>query len=152
MGHFTFTFQKMELAMGSWGAHAFDNDNACDWAIDLEKVDDLTLVAAAFANVPLDVAKEVDPGVAEIAFAACEVLACLCGHTSGTGSPVIDQWVAIHPLEPSKSMLRHAISVIDRLLDENCELQESWGNAGTGDEIRTSLEDLRLRLQDCLSS
>jgi hypothetical protein len=35
--------------MGAWAHDTFDNDTACDWAFDLEKAADLSLVTQALS-------------------------------------------------------------------------------------------------------
>ena len=37
--------------MGTWGVDAFENDNAADWAFQLEEAEDLTLVRETLALV-----------------------------------------------------------------------------------------------------
>ncbi len=50
--------------MGAWGELAFDNDTACDWAYELENVDDLSLVESAFDEVDANGANYLDQDVA----------------------------------------------------------------------------------------
>lgn len=60
--------------MGAWGVLAFDNDDACDWAHDLESVDDFSLIESAFEDVESE-DEYLEADEASIALAACEVLA-----------------------------------------------------------------------------
>ena len=130
--------------MGAWGVLAFDNDTANDWAYDLEKVGELSLVEGALAEVE-EAGGEVDADVACNALAACEVLARLNGQPGyrNAYTKKIDDWVAAHPLTPSTSMVQRAEAVIDNILAEGSELKELWDS----DEWVASVEDLRHRLR-----
>jgi hypothetical protein len=57
---------------------AFDNDEACDWASDLDGVDDLSLIESAFVAVESS-GDCLDAHDSCNALAACEVLARLRG-------------------------------------------------------------------------
>ena len=124
--------------MGAWGVLAFDNDEACDWASDLEKAADLSLVEAAFAAVA-GPAEYLDAHEACNALAACEVLARLLG-SYGYRNPyteAVDAWVASHQIQPTSDLLARADAVIDRVLGENqsCAIfgtkAKAWALSGT---------------------
>jgi hypothetical protein len=135
--------------MGAWGVLAFDNDEACDWAYDLENVEDLSLVDSAFATV--EGANEyLDAHDACNALAACEVLARLRGNHGYKNSytEAVDAWVASHQIKPPQSMFARADAVIDRVLGGKSELRELWlDSEGVGVEWRQSVEELRHRLR-----
>ncbi len=63
--------------MGAWGVLAFDNDEANDWAYELEETGDLSAVQSALAAVDAAGADYLDGDTASEALAACEVLARL---------------------------------------------------------------------------
>lgn len=135
--------------MGAWGVLAFDNDEACDWAYDLEKTDDLSLVEEVFAAV-VGPAEYLDSHEACHALAACEVLARLRGNP-GYNNPyteAVDAWAAAHPIQPSANLLDRAERVIGRILGDNSELRDLWDDS---EEVRAewyqSVEDLRHRLR-----
>jgi hypothetical protein len=138
----------MGVAMGAWGALAFDNDQACDWAAGLADVDDLSLVEAAFAAVENADDGYVDAHEACDALAACEVLARLRGHPGYENAYTrdVDAWVASHRIAPLSAILTRAEAVIDRVLAEDSELRELW-DEGDGTEWRQAAADLRRRLR-----
>jgi hypothetical protein len=132
--------------MGAWGVLAFDNDEACDWASDLDDVDDLSLVDSAFTEVEGD--EDMHAHDACNALAACEVLARLRGKP-GYSNPYteqVDAWVAAHPIVPPPEILARAIAIIYRVLREKSELRELWGDAGDDAGWRESVADLCVRL------
>jgi hypothetical protein len=134
--------------MGAWGVLAFDNDEACDWASGVSRVNDLSLVICAFAAVPESDAAYFRAHDACNALAACEVLARLKGNP-GYKNPYtedVDAWVAAHAMTPPVELLTRAEEVIDRVLAENSELRELWDD-GAGTEWRAAVDDLRDRLR-----
>lgn len=135
--------------MGAWGHLAFDNDTANDWAYDLEEVDDLSLVEAAFAELEAVGADYLDQDIACNALGACEVLARLQGHPGYTNSYTekVDQWVAARKITPSAALLKRASAAIDRILADKSELRELWEEGDDGDAWRKSVEDLRVRMR-----
>jgi hypothetical protein len=134
--------------MGAWGVLAFDNDEACDWASELDGVNDLSLVEAAFRVVEEASGKEFHAHDATNALAACEVLARLRGQP-GYNNPYtkgVDAWVAAHRIDPPRAMLARAETVISLVLGERSELRELW-EEGDGTEWREAVEDLLRRLR-----
>ena len=132
--------------MGAWGVGAFENDTAGDWAWELEEVEDLSLVQSALADAE-SAGEYLDADVAQIALAACEVLARLRGNW-GYKNPYtesMDKWVESHKFQPPESLLERASAVIDLVLGENSELAELW-DEGDGQEWRASVEELRHRV------
>lgn len=134
--------------MGAWGHRAFDNDTANDWAYNLEAVEDLSLVEAAFTELEEVGTNYLDQDIACNALAACEVLARCLGHPGYTDAYTekVDAWVAAHKLTPSPSLLARAAKAIDRVLGQESELRELWEDAGD-DDWRRSVEELRQRLR-----
>jgi hypothetical protein len=132
--------------MGAWGVKAFDNDSACDWKYDLQKVDNLSLVEAAL-NEAEKAGEYLDSDVACHALAACEVLARLQGNRgySDAYTVNVDEWVAKHPIIPEPELIARASRVIDLVLGENSELAELW-DEGDDFEWRHGVEELRTRL------
>jgi hypothetical protein len=134
--------------MGAWGHRAFDNDTANDWACDLEDLEDLSLVEAAFTQLEEVGSNYLDQDIACNALAACEVLARCLGQPGYTNAYTekVDAWVAVRRLKPSPSLLARAATAIDRVLGQQSELRDLWEDAG-GDDWRRSVGELRQRLQ-----
>jgi hypothetical protein len=133
--------------MGAWGALAFDNDTANDWAYGLEESDGLALVESALTEVEEVGGAYLDQDVACNALAACEVLARLRGNHGykNAYTEKVDTWVTAHPSSPSPVLLKRALSAIDRILGDESELRELWDESG-GDEWRKGIDDLRQRV------
>ena len=131
--------------MGAWGVSAFDNDDANDWAYELESVSDLSLIDSALAAVEGadDYLEATD---ACNALAACEVLARLRGNSGyqNAYTEKVDLWVKAHPLKPSGELITRAAAAIDRILADRSELRELWEEADAT-EWRTSVLELRAR-------
>jgi hypothetical protein len=133
--------------MGAWGVLAFDNDDANDWAYDLEETTDLSLIESTFAMVE-EAEDYLEAPEACHALAACEVLARLKGNFGyqNAYTEKVDVWVANHPNQPSPEMLARASAILDRVTGEDSELKDLW-EEGNATDWQQSLEDLRRRLK-----
>lgn len=134
--------------MGTRGVLAFDNDDANDWAHGLEDVADLSLVEAAF-DVVVAANQYLEAPDASNALAACEVLARLKGNVgySNSYTETVDQWVAEHPVEPPDELLTRASRVVERILGDNSELRELWGESDDNDQWIAAVHELLERLR-----
>jgi len=133
--------------MGAWGVLAFDNDDANDWAYDLEEVSDLSLVESAFAAVE-EADDYLEAPEACNALAACEVLARLRGNAGyqNAYTEKVDAWVKQHQITPSRELVARASSVIERILGDKSELKELWSEDDPTEWL-ASIDDLRERLK-----
>ena len=129
--------------MGAWSHEPFGNDDAGDWACELEEVRDLSHVEAALDAV-LDTDGYLEAPEASCAVAAVEVLAKLLGK--GTQSDAytenVDEWVRKVRAKPSRSLLEKAHSVLARVRGEESELKELW-HEGDATEWEASLDSLQ---------
>jgi hypothetical protein len=128
--------------MGTWGEGAFDNDEAADWAFELEDVDDLSLVESTLADY------EREPDMyTQCAVAACEVVARLRGNMGDDGSDTeqVDQWVAAHPIEPSPALVDRCTSAIDRIVASST-LGQNFRAIPGGRAWFENMRDLRARV------
>ena len=126
---------------------AFDNDDANDWAYDLDGVSDLSLVESAFEQVEAVGSAYLEQGLACNALAACEVLARLRGRPGYTNaySEKVDRWVAAHRIDPPPALIARGEAVIARILGPESELRELWEEAGDH-EWRAAVDDLQSRM------
>jgi hypothetical protein len=134
--------------VGAWGVLAFDNDEACDWAFDLAKVADLSLVESAFRQVEaVDSTGYLEQSDASNALAACEVIARLRGRPgySNAYTEPVDKWVAAHRIAPPTTLIARGEAAIDRILGPESELRDVWEEAGA-EEWRAAVDDLRSRM------
>lgn len=132
--------------MGAWGPGAFENDDAGDWVYDLEGADDLDLVRDALEEA-VQVSGYLDLGEGARAVAAAEVLAAASGRP-GPGLPeAIVAWldtVAPAVSDDERSLARRAL---ERVVGPRSEITELWAEAPDGAVWRSSIDDLRSRLQ-----
>src|SRR5687767_2376673 len=129
--------------MGAWSHEPFGNDDANDWAYELEEADDLSYVEAALDAV-LDAEGYVEAPEASCAVAAVEVLAKLLGK--GTQSDAytekVDEWVKKVRAKPSSPLLEKARLALARVRAEESELKELW-HEGDAAEWEASLDSLQ---------
>lgn len=127
--------------MGTWSIHAFGNDEAADFAIELSESSNLDLIQSALEDVIVAdeylEAPEADRGIA-----AAAVLALLNGQEiPGTLDEALSTWVKSQTTKPSSALLTKAQVVIERVLSENSELAELWIES---DEYESWQDGLRL--------
>jgi len=134
--------------MGAWSADSFGNDDACDWASELEASADLSVVESA-----LDRVLEVGDGYLEApeasqAIAAIEAIARLQGNWGKRDaySETVDRWVENVKLTPDGSVVIKAHKVIERVLAEPSELLELWQESGEVETWLAAVHDLRARV------
>ncbi len=135
--------------MGAWAIDSFGNDDACDWAFELEKVNDLSLVEATLDAV-LDSGNEyVEAPEAASAIAAIKVIARLQGNWGkrSSYSENVDNWVEKNKLQPSTALAQKAHLVIDRILAEKSELNELWEESKDYEGWLASIAELKERIK-----
>ncbi len=133
--------------MGAWGVLALDNDDANDWAYDLDQTNNLSLVESAIQEVEGTRSGYLEQGIACNALAACEVLARLRGRPGYTNAYTekVDRWVAAHQIKPPAHLIDRAAAAIDRILQRDSELRDLWDEAEP-EPWRLAVADLRSRL------
>lgn len=130
--------------MGAWGVGSFDNDDALDWVISLEKSEDLSVVIKALDAVT-DVAGDyLDASDCCAALAAAEVVAGLAGNSSPSLPKEVLSWLSAHRgVEADvQKKAKHAVRAI--LADS--ELRELWEEADEFDQWYATSSDLLQRL------
>jgi hypothetical protein len=135
--------------MGSWSTDSFGNDEACDWAYELESSKDLSVVESALDRV-LEVEDDyLEAPDASQAIAAVEAIARLQGNWGrrDSYSETVDSWVEKVKLTPSKAAAAKAHQVLDRILSEPSELLELWQESDELDAWRAAVKDLRARVK-----
>ena len=131
--------------MGAWGTGTFDNDDAADWAYELEESSDLAPVRQALAaTMDTDGYLEIPEGACAVA-AATVVAASFDGIVKGLPVEVAD-WVDDHPDSASRSDARLAVDALERVMSEESELRGLWADAPEGPEWAREIEKLRYRL------
>ena len=135
--------------MGTWAIDSFGNDDACDWAYELEKVHDLSFVEATLDTVLTCGNEYVEAPEATSAIAAIEVIARLQGNWGerSSYSENVDNWVETNKLQPSTALVQKAHLVIDRILGEKSELNELWEESKDYEGWLASIAELKERVK-----
>ncbi|TFH79852.1 MULTISPECIES: DUF4259 domain-containing protein [Pseudomonas] len=127
--------------MGTWSIHAFGNDEAADFAIELSESSNLDLIQSALEDV-IVAAEYLEAPEADRGIAAAAVLALLNGQEiPGTLDEALSTWVKSQTTKPGSALLTKAQVVIERVLSENSELAELWIES---DEYESWQDGLRL--------
>ena len=125
--------------MGSWGAGAFDNDSAADWAADLGEggTDAVTL---ALSDLDLQ-----DVESCEIAVAAAAVVAAARSAELGEALPEsAEDWLSNNaPSAADNRAARTAIGTIEK----GSALRDLWAGSGGLDEWSSELERISRALR-----
>lgn len=131
--------------MGAWGIGAFDNDDAADWAYELEESADLTPARQALgATMDSDGYLELPEGACAVA-AASIVAATFDGDLKGLPEEVAE-WVDAHPGTSTRGDARLAVDALERVMSEESELRSLWDDSPEGPQWRELIEKLRQRL------
>jgi len=110
--------------MGAWDIGSFDNDDALDWVIELEKARDFSILEAALQTVIDQKGEMPDATDCSIALCAAEVLASLLDNPVSDVPDEVLEWIEDKP-EPSAELIKLGLKAIAVILDES-ELKELW--------------------------
>jgi hypothetical protein len=136
--------------MGAWSCESFGNDDACDWAAQLEEYEDLSLVEATLDAV-LEAGDEnyLEAPEASEAIAAAEVVARLQGNacTQDASPEEVDAWVDRIRLMPSPELAAKARRALDRVLAGPSELMELWDESEEAGQWRAAVRELKDRIR-----
>jgi hypothetical protein len=129
--------------MGTWSHEPFGNDDAGDWACELEEAEDLSYVEAALDAV-LEAEGYVEAPEASCAVAAVEVLAKLLGKgtQSDASTEGVDEWVKKVRAKPARPLLEKAGLALARVRGDESELKELW-HEGDAADWEASLDSLQ---------
>lgn len=135
--------------MGTWDIGSFDNDDAADWAYELEDCGDLSVIENAIASA-LDADDDyLEAPSATVAIAAVETLARLQGNWGERSAytETADAWVERVKLPVPRTLAAQAVQALDRILGEQSELRELWEESEEFDEWKASIAELRGRVR-----
>ena len=134
--------------MGTWSTLPFGNDDAADWAYELEDPNDLGPIEAALSRVLAVGDAYLEAPEACEALAAIELLAYLGGHPGDTESYTESayDWISQTTVKPSAELVDQARAVIDRILAEASELRELWEQGEEHGQWLETVADLRVRV------
>lgn len=140
--------------MGAWAIDAFGNDDACDWACELEETDDLSFIDHTLSKaLAIDTDYLEAPDASE-GIAAAEVVARLQGNFGERNSftEAVDSWVSESNLKPTSNLNKKAHAVLDRVLSEPSELLELWQESDEFNSWKASVLDIKSRIAIVLIS
>lgn len=130
--------------MGAWDSGPFDNDDAADFATELDEADpnQRILLLREALQTALDV-EDGDEDAQEEAFpravAAAAVLAATRVDT-GTDSSYAPKFLnSDDPMDVPEDLVELAVLALDRLADSDSEYAELFGEAGTIETLRAAL-------------
>ena len=129
--------------MGAWGVGNFDNDDAADWAFELEESEDTDLLVATLEAIAPGSYLEAPDSC--IALAAAEVVAALRGSPNHSLPSEIVAWVDANPVEVDSDLQAMAQMAIHTIETES-ELRDLWADTDDFDSWSAELEDLKGRL------
>ena len=135
--------------MGTWDVGSFDNDDAADWAYELEDCGDLSVIENAIAGVLDPDDDYVEAPVAAEAIAAIDVLARLQGNWGERSAytETVDAWVERERLPVPAALAKQAVQALDRIVGEQSELRELWAESEEFDAWMASVAELRSRVR-----
>ena len=132
--------------MGAWGTGNFENDDAGDWAWELDDAADDALLRSTLETVTEADGQPEAPDAAN-ALAAAEVVAALAGHpVSGQLPESVEQYVKRVSTAPSPELVQLAIAAVKRV-EKDSELKDLWLESDSYSEWQAVIADLRGRLE-----
>lgn len=134
--------------MGTWSVYPFGNDDAADWAYELEEAESLEPIESALDAVLEAGDDYLEAPEASIAVAAIDVLGRLMGRPgdSSSCSQAVEAWVQRTAVAPDAETVDRALKALDRILGENSELRELWEESGDFEAWKASMHFLRSRI------
>jgi hypothetical protein len=137
--------------MGAWGPGIFENDTACDFAADIAKGSDLTLLEQTLNRVLAVQGGYLEAPDAAEALAAADIIARLKANpgVQNAYTAAIDAWVERQPAAPSKELVDKARRCIARILTEPSEILELWTESNELDAWKSAVEEVSKRLSIC---
>ncbi len=132
--------------MGTWSHEPFGNDQACDWASELEESTGFGVIDQAFDQIIADKNEAIiDADFGSVAYAAAEVVAQILGE----GTQDLDfldgvtQWIDQLSSRAPNALIQKAIITLDILVQENSELDELWKESDDYDDWQKNIDELK---------
>jgi hypothetical protein len=130
--------------MGAWGTGTFDNDEAMDWAFELEESKDFSIVESTLKIITSAEPGAIDTYDASVGLAAGEVVAALLGFETDDLPEEVKDWLDGKP-EPPANLVALAQRAVEAV-KKHSALRAYWEEAGSLDEWTEAVEDLESRL------
>jgi hypothetical protein len=130
--------------VGTWGIEPFENDDASDWAWELEEGDlrsQLFAAVAAAADWPADELMETAEGANAVA--AAQVIAHLLGREPLTHTEELTAVLEARKFTPYAELIQEALAALERVQAEQSELEANWQESEDYAEWKASLVRIR---------
>lgn len=131
--------------MGAWGIGNYENDDALDWAYDLEQTQDTTLIIESLETITEHGDEYLEDPDCCIALAATEVVAALKNVASPNLPNKVKQWVSLRQNTGEDNLVQLALKAIQRIRT-NSELKDLWDESKYKAEWYNALDDVERRL------
>lgn len=131
--------------MGAWGAGSFENDDASDWAWELESAVDTSILDEALSAIN-NTEGYIEAPDCSVAIAAAEVVAALRQRPAVELPEDVTKYVKRLGGPPSPELTASSLRALERI-KTNSELQELWDESDSGSEWRESVAELETRLR-----
>ncbi len=134
--------------MVAWSTLPFGNDDAAEWAYNLEDPNDLGPIEEVVTRVLAIGSDYLEEPEANEALAAIEMLACIRGKPGDTETytEAAYAWLTQTTARPPDELVEQAQIAIARILGENSELREIWEQSDEYEQWLATVADLRTRL------
>lgn len=129
--------------MGAWGTGNFENDDAADWAADLEEARTIQPVVGALQAASGE--GHLEAPECCVALAAAEVVAALQGRPSPAMPKGVASWVGASRLQVNEDLLRLARLAVHRVATQS-ELLALWQEADEMEGWVATIRELESRL------
>lgn len=134
--------------MGAWGVDTFENDTACDYALEVTKDSNFARMESTLDRTLSTGGEYLEAPDAEEVLAAAEIIARLRGQfgqrTAYTQQ--IDEWVGRVNLSPSGELVEKARRCVVRVMTQPSELLDLWTESDQFESWQSSVEGLLRRL------
>jgi len=127
--------------VGAWDAGPFDNDDAADFAAELDDADpnQRILLLRDALQAAADIDEDIDEAIYLRALAAAAVVAAPRVDTVGDSGYAPKFLAGDDDFAVPDDLIELAVLVIDRLAEGNDEYAEFFGEAGTLESLRSAL-------------
>lgn len=130
--------------MGAWDTGSFENDDALDWVVRLNKAPDTSVLHEAFASI-LHANGHLEAPRCYYALAAAEVVAVLRGRPLPKLPHEVPTFVARVAASPSPELLEMAAKAVERVKTKS-ELRDLWDESVDAKHWLAEIGDLQKRL------
>lgn len=132
--------------MGAWGPGSFENDDALDWASELEDTRGLKFVKKTLRDV-LDAGDGLlEADVAARGVAAAEVVAGLNDAPGDDLPEEVENWVEEQRGKSDVDLSPLALEALERMRTR-CELLDQWTKNGEAQSWKDAVAELEKRLR-----